>query len=278
MNECNTWPVYILLIYSCWFHTYVQTHTCSCVHRHTHIIQYDVTMHRCMRVHVCVITHTDIQDLSVSLQIGMFGKEYEAVNIMTIYFLPWWQCQFYLGTGAIKQLCLYVTMWHHMSVYSTELLDITAWCMAIQCELLDSWVLYLQTVSNKNMPATDIAWSTFIPITFDVLLSFEFSTTDWTYIPLSITVTKYKLKSIIWRCVPEFMTWFPSSVWCHWWTISEELVMEFKHITVNDSQFGNLVRRRGQFEYFFLGVWTYICICNNTVFKYYSPFSLFVLP
>ena len=48
------------------------------VHRHTHsqIIQYDVTMHRCTREH----------DLSIPFQIATFGKEYEAVNTMTIYF------------------------------------------------------------------------------------------------------------------------------------------------------------------------------------------------
>ena len=35
MNEYNTWPVYTVLLWSYWFHTYVQTHTYPHVHRHT---------------------------------------------------------------------------------------------------------------------------------------------------------------------------------------------------------------------------------------------------
>ena len=35
MNEYNTLPVYIVLLWSYWFHTYVQMHTYSHVHRHT---------------------------------------------------------------------------------------------------------------------------------------------------------------------------------------------------------------------------------------------------
>ena len=52
----------------------------------TQIMQCDVTMHRCTREHAYVITHTDLQDLSIPFQIATFGKEYEAVDTMTIYF------------------------------------------------------------------------------------------------------------------------------------------------------------------------------------------------
>ena len=101
MHEYNTWPVYTVLLWSYWFHTYAQTHTSSHVHRHTHsqIIQYDVTMHRCTREHAYVITHAHIQDLSIPFHIATFGKEYEAVNTMTIYF-------FHDNSGAfIDDIC-----------------------------------------------------------------------------------------------------------------------------------------------------------------------------
>ena len=39
-----------------------------------------------MREHAYVLTHAHIQDLSIPFQIATFGKEYEAVNTMTIYF------------------------------------------------------------------------------------------------------------------------------------------------------------------------------------------------
>ena len=84
MNEYNTWLVYTVLLWSYWFHTYVQTHAYSHVHRYTQIIQYDAIMHRCTREHACVITHAHIQDLSIPFQIATFGKEYEAVDTMTI--------------------------------------------------------------------------------------------------------------------------------------------------------------------------------------------------
>ena len=44
MNEYNTWPVYTVYLWSYWFHTYVQTHAYSHVHRHTQIIQYKYSL------------------------------------------------------------------------------------------------------------------------------------------------------------------------------------------------------------------------------------------
>ena len=66
-------------------HMYRHTRTPTCTGTHSQIIQYDATMHRCTREHACVITHAHIQDLSIPFQIATFGKEYEAVNTMTIY-------------------------------------------------------------------------------------------------------------------------------------------------------------------------------------------------
>ena len=85
MNKYNTRPAYTVLLWFYWFHTYVQTRTPMCTGTHSQTIQYDATMHRCTREHACVYTHAHLQDLSIPFQIATFGKEYKAVNTMTIY-------------------------------------------------------------------------------------------------------------------------------------------------------------------------------------------------
>ena len=45
-----------------------------CAPAQTQIIEYDVTKHWRTHKHACIITHTHLQDLSVSFQIEMFCK------------------------------------------------------------------------------------------------------------------------------------------------------------------------------------------------------------
>ena len=73
--------IVLLVSYIC-----TDAHIFSRVPAHTQIIQYDVTKRRCARGHAYFNTHTHIRYLSISFQIATFGKEYEAVNTMTIYF------------------------------------------------------------------------------------------------------------------------------------------------------------------------------------------------
>ena len=95
---------------------YTRTPILSRAPAHTQIIQYDVTMHRFTREHTYVIKHTHIQDLSIPFQITTFGKEYEAVNTMTIYssmiilgvssviFAKWWRMHFCAITVRVVSL------------------------------------------------------------------------------------------------------------------------------------------------------------------------------